>query len=479
MQDTIQNFIDAIDVGILILQDNVIKEVNKAYAEMVGYSQEEIINWPQGEYYKTIIKEDHDLVLNKFKAMEQEVEGKKSNFFYRALTKSNEVKEISAIVKIIDYEGKKAGLISAIDITEKKQLENVLKETNELLNITIRNINMGLWDWQIKSGDVFYDHFNYNMLGYEKGDSLPNIDAWKNMIHPDDLPQALELLNAHIEGLTPYYEATYRIKAKSGQWIWILDKGSVVKRDNLGNAIRAIGTHQDITKLKEMELELRERAKNLEEMTNILSSSLKEKEILIKEIHHRVKNNLQILSAITSMHEQNVESEKDKKIFKDFQNRIRAMAKVHETLYRSDDLEKIHLHQYIKGIIDNLLMSYELETNRIKITTNIEDIQIKLGKAMHFGLIINELISNAFKHAFPHNREGAINVVLKRISDDKIQLTVEDNGIGMNPKKIDKHSASIGLKIIQTSTKQLKGEYQLNIDKGVHWTITFDKKYLI
>ncbi len=209
-----QILIDAIDIGILILQDNVIKEINNAYAEMLGYSKEEIINWTPGEYLKTILKEDHILVLNKLKEMDTNVEGKKSKFFYRVLTKSNEVKELSAIAKIIDYEGKKAGLISAIDISEKKQLEHVLKETNELLNITIRNINMGLWDWHIKTGDVFYDHFNYNMLGYEKGDSLPSIDNWIDMIHPDDQTQALELLNAHIEGLTPYYEATYRIKTR-------------------------------------------------------------------------------------------------------------------------------------------------------------------------------------------------------------------------------------------------------------------------
>jgi two-component sensor histidine kinase len=239
-------------------------------------------------------------------------------------------------------------------------------------------------------------------------------------------------------------------------------------------------TGRDITEQREAEMLLQNNLQHLEIVTQDLQSSLKEKKSLLREIHHRVKNNLQIISAITLMHEKSARFEREKNFFKDFQQRIKAMSKIHETLYRSDDLEKMNISEYIPDLVKNLTLTYNVDLKRINCVFEIEQIMMPLNTAMHLGLIVNELVSNAFKYAFPRKRNGEILIKIQTTDKKMILLQIKDNGVGFPPEIDFTKSNSMGLRIVRTSTKQLKGEILLEKgDGGTDWIILFKEKRLL
>ena len=200
----------------------------------------------------------------------------------------------------------------------------------------------------------------------------------------------------------------------------------------------------------------------------LLESSLAEKEILLKEIHHRVKNNLQIISSLIVLQEQYVKDERILNVFKDFQSRIKVMALIHQTLYDSENLNKIYLTKYIKNLVNNLFKIYSVNTKQIKLQLNIDNIDLSLDDANACGLIINELVSNSLKHAFSKNDEGKIIITLKKTINNRKLLEVYDNGIGF-PKDIDyKNSDTLGLKLISTITKKMGGKISIEKNNGTH-----------
>jgi two-component sensor histidine kinase len=230
-----------------------------------------------------------------------------------------------------------------------------------------------------------------------------------------------------------------------------------------------VESRDDIGKLAES---FNKMASNLKQYTDNLKSIIGEKEILIKEVHHRVKNNLQIISAIAIMHEQYLD-EKTRNIFKEFQDRIKVMAKIHETLYNSEDLGNLNVKNYITSLVEDLILSYKSFVENVNFVFKIEDFDINIRKAVYFGLLLNELISNAMKYAFPSKIDGRIIISARLLGDGSIILKVEDDGIGF-PDNIDYlNPDTMGLKIVDTLTKQLKGIISLNRDEGTSWTIKF------
>jgi len=215
---------------------------------------------------------------------------------------------------------------------------------------------------------------------------------------------------------------------------------------------------RDITRRKQTEEKIR--------------ASLKEKEVLLKEIHHRVNNNLQIISSLLSLQSEYVKDARCTASLEESRNRIRTMALVHEKLYQSENLASINLKEYVKSLVSGLVRSYRVNTDRITPKTNVEDIFLGVDTAIPCGLIINELVSNALKHAFP-DRKGEITVTLHSV-DDIIELTVSDNGIGI-PDNIDfKAAETLGLHLVTILAEdQLEGEITLDRSKGTSFKITF------
>jgi len=212
---------------------------------------------------------------------------------------------------------------------------------------------------------------------------------------------------------------------------------------------------------------------------DLIKATLKEKEILLREVHHRVKNNLQIVSSLLNLQSNTVHDSFTKDVLWQSRNRIRSIALVHEKLYQSGNFAEINFKEYTKSLINELFRVYVTDPGTIHTHLDIENINMPLSYAIPCGLIMNEILSNSLKYAFPENFQAnpkpTINITLKTLENHKIQLTVSDNGIGLPEDYKLTDSKSLGLYLIHIlSTEQLDGKLDISIKKGSIFTITFN-----
>jgi len=205
-----------------------------------------------------------------------------------------------------------------------------------------------------------------------------------------------------------------------------------------------------------------------------IKASLKEKEVLLKEIHHRVKNNLQIISSLLKLQSRHTNNSQTLEMFKESQSRIQTMALIHEKLYQSNDLSRVNFAEYIRNLVANLFRSYELNLSQIKSVINVEDIFLEIDVAVPCGLMLNELVSNSLKYAFPDGT-GEIKIQLHADNERDLALIVSDNGVGF-PKDLDwQNLKSLGLQLVNNLVEQLGGTVQLHRNSGTEFRITFPR----
>lgn len=215
---------------------------------------------------------------------------------------------------------------------------------------------------------------------------------------------------------------------------------------------------RDITDRKEAEQRIR--------------ASLKEKEVLLKEIHHRVKNNLQVISSLLYLQSKSIRDKRALDLFRESQNRVKSMALIHEKLYGSEDLVRIDFAEYIRNLTAHLFSSYGLSSQNIRLEADVTDVSLDIEKAIPYGLIINELVSNCLKYAFPDGGSGEIKITLESGTDGDLTLIVGDDGVGM-PHAIDfRNTDSLGLQLVNTLVQQLGANIELDRTDGTRFTIT-------
>jgi len=204
-----------------------------------------------------------------------------------------------------------------------------------------------------------------------------------------------------------------------------------------------------------------------------IKKSLNEKEVLLREIHHRVKNNMQIISSLLRLQSQTIKDKTYSQLFEESQNRITSMALVHEKLYQSRDLAKIEFNAYIRDMVTGLFQSYGISTDRINLIFDVGDVSLGINSAIPCGLIINELVTNSLKYAFPDGRKGELKITVHEI-DNEIELVISDNGIGI-PENIDfRNTESLGLKLVSIlAERQLRGNLNLDRKTGTEFRIRF------
>ena len=226
----------------------------------------------------------------------------------------------------------------------------------------------------------------------------------------------------------------------------------------MGEIVGIIFSGEDITERKQAEEKIIE--------------SLREKEILLKEIHHRVKNNLQIISSLLKLQADSINDEQVKESFRESQQRIVAMASVHTQLYESQTFAAISFADYVQDMTRQLLQAYKTDTAAIGLVINIEEIMLPIDSAIPCGLLINELITNALKYAFPEARKGEITIEAQQ-TENGVRLIFADNGIGL-PNDVDFHTTeTLGLRLVQMLVKQLDGSIELSLEKGTRYVIQF------
>ncbi len=204
-----------------------------------------------------------------------------------------------------------------------------------------------------------------------------------------------------------------------------------------------------------------------------IEASLREKEVLLKEIHHRVKNNLQVISSLLYLQSRGVENDQALEMFRDSESRVRSMALVHERLYQSEDLARVDFAEYVRRLANYLFRSYGVNTNVIRLKINVEYVFLGVDMAIPCGLIINELLSNSLKHAFPDGRAGEIRVELRADGEGQFTLMISDNGVGF-PKGLDfPDTKTLGLQLVNTLVNQLEGTIELDRRDGTTFEIAF------
>ena len=207
-----------------------------------------------------------------------------------------------------------------------------------------------------------------------------------------------------------------------------------------------------------------------------LKASLEEKEVLLEEINHRVKNNMQIISSMIRLQFRN-QTNPDLEIhLNDIQQRIQTMSLVHEKLYQSKSLSKINLPEFIRDLSGELMASYGTNETQIQLELELENINLEMGLTIPCGLIINELMTNAIKYAFPDDTNGTLKIALRHESTNRIRLTVEDDGPGL-PEGVDwQHSKGIGLRLIHILSNQIQGDYQFQTLDGTSFSLIFPER---
>jgi two-component sensor histidine kinase len=204
-----------------------------------------------------------------------------------------------------------------------------------------------------------------------------------------------------------------------------------------------------------------------------VAAALAEKEVLLKEIHHRVKNNLQVISSLLRMQSAGVDDPQVRELFADSQRRVRAMALIHEQLYQSPNLAQINLRDYIGKLVSYLRHSYTQTISKVEIRINVEDMIVEIDRAMPLGLLVSELVSNSLKYAFPNAnglQTGQVWVNIER-SKNGLTLAVGDNGVGL-PDGLDiKHVPSMGLQLVDSFVSQLQGQLTIQRKPGTVFTI--------
>ncbi len=345
------------------------------------------------------------------------------------------------------------------EIEERERVDRALRESEERLDLALTGADLGLWDYDLRTGGAFFDRRWAEMLGYELDEIEPTVLWWKNKVHPDDLAQALKAGELHLAGLAPYYESEHRLQTKAGAWKWVLSRGKVVGRDEKGEPLRMTGTHLDINDRKEAEAKIRE--------------SLEEKEVLLREIHHRVKNNLQVVCSLLSLQSRHARDEAYQAMFKESEHRIRSMAFVHEKLYQSNNLARLEVSEYIRSLAQHVLSACEPSGLRIDLETDCEGISFGIDTAIPLGLIVTELCSNCTRHAFSESERGEIRISLHRADGNMFRLTVSDNGIGIHRDLNVDASETLGLRLVKIFVRQLQGEVEIINSHGTAVVVTF------
>ena len=204
-----------------------------------------------------------------------------------------------------------------------------------------------------------------------------------------------------------------------------------------------------------------------------LVASLSEKELLLKEVHHRVKNNLQVISSLLNLQAREIHDPDMAKLFRESQGRIRSMALIHEQLYRTNNLAGIDFATYVQDLVRHLEQGLGSEATPVRYCLNIEPIPLSLDLAIPCGMIVNELVSNAQKHAFPNRQAGEIRIEFTSQAGGYC-LTVADNGVGIQEKCDSRDSISLGLKVVQALTQQICGDLDVRYDEGTVFVIHFN-----
>ncbi len=390
------------------------------------------------EKYKQVLKGTPNVFVHK-----SNIDGKdiyREIYLYPILL-NNEVVEVSVIAQ---------------NITERIENENKILEQSAKLKAIFESGDQLMWtinkDLKLTSFNKNYANSVFDFYGYypEIGKSMRSNKTTEYHSIWDD-KYVLAFSGKPVEFIS---ERTQKDGKKIIRQILLYPI-----KDVNNNVIEVSGIGFDITENKI----------NEEKITQ----SLKEKEVLLKEVHHRVKNNMQVISSILNLQSSYVRDNYALNLLKECQNRIKSMAFIHESLYQSKNFESVNFSEYVTTLSKNLVHTYSINTKKIRLILTLDNLMLNLDTSIPCGLIINEIISNSLKYAFPDNRDGIIFVNLK-VVNNKVNIEVGDNGVGIPESVNIKNTQTLGLQLVDTLVEQINGTIKLSRKKGTIFSIEFN-----
>ncbi|MBS3818850.1 PAS domain S-box protein [bacterium] len=431
-------------------KEGKIIDVNQAFLDLFGYTWDQIKNINVREHYHN--PEERE----KFR---REIEGKGFVKDYPVKLKQSDgsIRDclITATVRE-DKTGRILGYQGMIrDVTEQKKAQQELKESEEKYKALFEYSNDAVFLLSPYGEQMRVNQKAADLLGYTREELRGK--SFKDLIVPSEYQDAEKKRKELREKKSlASYERT--VRKKDGTLIPVEVNVSLIC-DSEGKPLFIQSIVRNVSEKKKAEEKIKK--------------SLEEKEALLKEIHHRVKNNMQIIYSLLNIHSRRVKDEESLRILRESQNRIRSMALIHEKLYKSKDLGHINFAYYVQSLITHLYHTFNLSPSRVRLKTDVEEVNLDIHTAIPCALLLNELVSNVLQHAFPEGRKGELTVQMKKEKEENVFLMVADNGVGI-PQDMDvENPDSFGLKLIQDLVTQLKGKIQFERHQGTTVKVRF------
>lgn len=432
--------------------DSRINEFNAAAQKTFGYTRDEVIGKPISVLYadEEEYKQVHE-ILHKDGVCAQEIVNKRKDgsLFISFLSAST----------LRDEEGKVFGVMGVSrDITAAKKAEEELRLSEERHRAVYDQAYIGIARIGRVGRFLLVNQRLCDMFGYAPEELYKK--AFFELTHPSEVGESLKKWDALLSGEIKNFTSEQIYLHKNGSQIYANLTVSLV-RDTSGSPNYYVAVFEDITVRKQQEKELQE--------------SLKEKEVLLKEVHHRVKNNMQVISSILNLQSSYIKDETAVEMLKESQDRIKSMAFIHESLYQGKNLSHVKFSEYVRNLVSNLFHTYGVNKAGLKLKFDLDEVFLNLDTSIPCGLIINELISNALKYAFTDRETGTLSITLKKQEGGKLKLEIADDGKGF-PKEINwRDTESLGLQLVVTLAGQIRGDIQMETKKGTTFTIVFNE----
>ena len=366
--------------------------------------------------------------------------------------KTKKVRWISGRGKIIyDEYGEPSKMIGTVqDISEQKVAEDKIRRLSDRILLATELAEIGVWEHNAETKEIYWDKQMYEIFETVE-EPVIGFSELSNYLVEEDLPHLWEM-KEKLKGGARFIEADLRLKIDDR--IKYLRTYTRIIRDSSSNITRVIGVLYDNTRDKELQVKL--------------ETSLEEKNILLKEVHHRVKNNMQLVSSILALKSYDLEDDNSREIFSEINERIKSMAVIHDQLYKFYNVSEINISDYLNHIARELRVLMGPE--KAKIVVEADNKLFEVDKVLLFGLIVSELVSNAFKHGFGGKKNGTVKILF-RSSGDSSTLSVLNTGQKIPTDILKRKSSGLGISLIKTFTKQLSGSVKLSEENG--FQITF------
>jgi PAS domain S-box-containing protein len=451
-EERYRTLIDHLPIGIVQTTPEEMVYYNPKAMEILGLEPDDIGRMTPDDIYVDL-KDREELLehLNREGFHEYEYWLRRKDGV-KVLVRGQSVAVRDHLGRVLRYEGYME------DVTEHKRAEEELRASEERFRQIAENLQEVLFLATPGSGETIYVNPAYDQVwGRPREGLYEQPYSWIEAIHPEDRERILGARARNMLGESEFSEEFRIIRPdRSIAWVWA---HTFFIRDEAGRVYRIAGIARDISERKRVEEQLK--------------TSLQEKEVLLKEIHHRVKNNLQVVHSLLNLQAGSIGDPHLRRVLRESQNRIKSMVLIHEELYRSDNVAGIHARNYVRNLIAHIFRSYGAHAKHITSKITIGDVTMSVDTAVPCGLILTELVSNAMKHAFPSGRGGEVCIDLHEEDGGKFVLVVRDNGVGIPHDLNVQNPSSLGLQLVNTLTHQLEGHIDLQRTEGTRWSVTF------